>query len=166
MKLALIGGGNIGKFLLQSVNIEGFLPDSKIVGIFTRNQQSAAQLAADFDTERFSSIQSLIQSDADLVIEAATVQVVRDHAAEILESGKDLVLSSVGALADRPFYHKIEGVCLKNGTRVHLPSGAIGGLDVLKAAQSIGELYSVSIITRKPPEALPGAPLEKEYVLF
>jgi aspartate dehydrogenase len=166
VKLALIGGGNIGKFLLQSINIEGLLPDSKIVGIFTRNQQSAAELAAEFDTECFPTIHSLIQSDVDLVIEAATVQVVKDYAAEILESGKDLVLSSVGALADQAFYHRIKGVCIVNGTKVHLPSGAIGGLDVLKAAQSIGELYSVSIITRKPPEALPGAPMDNEFVLF
>lgn len=166
MKLALIGGGNIGKFLLQSINIDGLLPDTKIVGIYTRNQQSANQLAVEFKTENFTDISSLLQSDVEVVIEAATVQVVKELAPAILKGGKDLVLSSVGALADPSFYEKLETICRSNGARIQLPSGAIGGLDILKAAKSIGELYSVSITTRKPPQALQGAPLDKEKVLF
>jgi aspartate dehydrogenase len=167
MRIGLIGGGNIGKFLLQRINIEGFLPGGKIVGLYTRNKQTAEQLAAQYDTENYRDIQSLIESNAiDIVIEAATVEVVKDYAAAILASGKDLVLSSVGALADVDFYQNLEGICQASGTKIHLPSGAIGGLDVLKAAKSIGELESVSIITRKPPQALPGAPDDRELVMF
>ncbi|OIK14997.1 aspartate dehydrogenase [Bacillus sp. MUM 116] len=166
MKIGLIGGGNIGKFLLQSINIDGLLPNSKIVGLYTRNELSAKQLAEQFVTERFSTIQSIIQSNMDVIIEAATVQVAKDIAVPVLESGKDLVLSSVGALADLDFYQKLEKICLEKGTKIYLPSGAIGGLDVLKAAKSIGELQTVSIITRKPPKALPGAPEDREQVLF
>ncbi|WP_174727720.1 aspartate dehydrogenase [Mesobacillus harenae] len=166
MKLALIGGGNIGKFLLKSINIDGLIPEAKIVSIYTRNQQAAEQLGAEFDAEVFKDIHSIIESDADMVIEAATVQVVKDHAAAILESQKDLVLSSVGALAESDFYKRIEGICKSNSSKIYLPSGAIGGLDVLKAAKSTGELEAVSITTRKPPQALPGAPLDKEHVLF
>jgi aspartate dehydrogenase len=166
MRIGLIGGGNIGKFLLQSINIDGLLPGGKIVGLYTRNQQSAEQLAAQFDIENYSDIQSLIQSNIDLVVEAATIEVVKDHAASILKSGKDLVLSSVGALADVNFYQNLEGICRESSTKIHLPSGAIGGLDVLKASKSNGELESVSIITRKPPQALPGAPADREHVMF
>jgi aspartate dehydrogenase len=166
MRIGLIGGGNIGKFLLQSINIDGLLPGGKIVGLYTRNQQSAEQLAAQFDIENYSDIQSLIQSNIDLVVEAATIEVVKDHAAAILKSGKDLVLSSVGALADVNFYQNLEGICRESSTKIHLPSGAIGGLDVLKASKSNGELESVSIITRKPPQALPGAPADREHVMF
>lgn len=166
MKLALIGGGNIGKFLLQSINIEETLPGTRIVGLYTRNEQSAKSLASEFKTESFADIESLLQSDADVVIEAANVQAVKDYAAAVLRSGKDLVLSSVGALASLYFYKELEQICQEKGTRIHLPSGAIGGLDVLKAAKSIGELQSVSIITRKPPHALPDAPLDKEQLLF
>ncbi|MFL6557337.1 MAG: aspartate dehydrogenase [Bacillus sp. (in: firmicutes)] len=167
MRIGLIGGGNVGKFLLQSINIDGLLPGGKIVGMYTRNQQAAGQLADEFDTENFSDIHSLIQSTTiDLVIEAATIQVVKDYAAAILKSGKDLVLSSVGALADENFFGNLETICKDSSTKIHLPSGAIGGLDVLKAAKSIGELESVSIITRKPPQALPGAPVDREQVMF
>jgi aspartate dehydrogenase len=166
MRIGLIGGGNIGKFLLQSINNDGLLPDGKIVCIYTRNQEAARELAAEFDTENYSDIESLIQSNLDLVVEAATLQVVRDYGAGILASGKDLVVSSVGALADVDFYKNIEEICRESGAKIHLPSGAIGGLDVLKAAKSIGELESVSITTRKPPQALPGAPANQEQVMF
>jgi aspartate dehydrogenase len=166
MNIGLIGGGNIGRFLLQSINTNKLLVNSKIVGIYTRNQKSAQQLAAEFDTEVFDDIQSLLQSNIDLVIEAATVEVVKEYAAQVLSSGKDLVLSSVGALSDLNFFQSLEEICKENGKKIHLPSGAIGGLDVLKAAKSNGELDSVSIITRKPPHALPGSPLDIEQVLF
>lgn len=166
MKIALIGCGNIGKFLLKCINIDGVVPGAKIVGIFTRNELEAHQLADEFATEHFVTIQSLIKSNVDLVIEAATVQVVKDFAKGILESGKDIVLSSVGALADVNFYNSLKRICQEKGTKIHLPSGAIGGLDILKAAKSVGELYTVSIITRKPPHALQGPPLDKEHVLF
>ncbi|MFB3163227.1 aspartate dehydrogenase [Neobacillus sp. 179-C4.2 HS] len=166
MKIGLIGGGNIGKFLLQSINTHKLLEDSKIIGIYTRNPKSAQQLAAEYDTAVFENIESLLQSDVDLVVEAATVEVVKQNASSILSSGKDLVLSSVGALSDLNFIQSLEKICKVNGKKIHLPSGAIGGLDVLKAAKSNGELESVSIITRKPPQALPGAPLDKEQVLF
>jgi aspartate dehydrogenase len=167
MRIGLIGGGNIGKFLLQSINIDGLLPGGKIVGLYTRNQQTAGKLADKFGTENYADIQALIQSASiDLVIEAATIEVVKDYAAAIVKSGKDIVLSSVGALADVNFYQSLEGICRENSTKIHLPSGAIGGLDVLKAAKSIGELESVSIITRKPPQALPGAPADQEQVMF
>ncbi|MFJ5763064.1 aspartate dehydrogenase [Neobacillus sp. NPDC093182] len=166
MKIGLIGGGNIGKFLLQSINTHKLLEDSKIIGIYTRNPKSAQQLAAEYDTAVFENIESLLQSDVDLVVEAATVEVVKQNASSILSSGKDLVLSSVGALSDLNFIRSLEEICKVNGKKIHLPSGAIGGLDVLKAAKSNGELESVSIITRKPPQALPGAPLDKKQVLF
>ena len=167
MRIGLIGGGNIGKFLLQSINMNGLLPDGKIVGLYSRNQQSAEQLAREFDTENYLDIQSLIESAAiDLVIEAANIQVVKDYAAAILKNGKDLVVSSVGALADGDFYQQLEGICQEARSKIYLPAGAIGGLDILKAAKSIGELESVSIITRKPPMALPGAPADREQVMF
>ncbi|PGV53547.1 aspartate dehydrogenase [Bacillus sp. AFS037270] len=167
MRIGLIGGGNIGKFLLQSINMDGLLPDGKIVGLYTRNQQSAEQLAREFDTENYLDIQSLIESAAiDLVIEAANIQVVKDYAAAILKGGKDLVVSSVGALADGHFYQQLERICQEARSKIYLPAGAIGGLDILKAAKSIGELESVSIITRKPPMALPGAPADREQVMF
>lgn len=166
MRIGLIGCGNIGKFLLQSVNIDHLLPEGKIVAIFDKNEEYANQVALEFDTQAFADVHALIQSDVDLVIEAANIKVVQAYAPAILENGKDLLLISVGALADSAFYEQLKTLCIANGTKIYLPSGAIGGLDVLKAAMSNGQLDSVSITTRKPPQALPDAPADRECVLF
>jgi len=166
MKIGLIGCGNIGKFILQSINKNGILPGSRIDGIFARNLDHAQQVAVEYSTKAYSTVHDLLQSDIDVVIEAANIQAVKAYSTTVLEHGKDLLLISVGALADRAFFDQLKNICQNKGTKIYLPSGAIGGLDVLKAAMSIGELKSVSITTRKPPQALPGAPLDRESVLF
>jgi len=47
------------------------------------------------------------------------------------------------------------------GVKVYIPSGAICGIDGLKAA-SIGRIDTVVLTTRKPPRGLEGAPYLKE----
>ncbi|KAA9015965.1 aspartate dehydrogenase [Niallia endozanthoxylica] len=166
MKIGLIGYGNIGRFLLQSINHNHLIKDGKITAISGRNPELGQKIADEYDAEYIQEVNQLIESDVDLVIEAATVEVVKKHAAAILKSGKDFLVISVGALADQSFYEQLHLICEKFGTKLLLPSGAIGGLDILKAAKSIGQLETVSITTRKPPKALPGAPLDQETVLF
>ncbi|MDQ0269829.1 aspartate dehydrogenase [Cytobacillus purgationiresistens] len=166
MKLGLIGGGNIGQFLLQRVNGDKVIKDTQIVALFTRNQSTAKEITSKFGVANYETMQDLIDSDVDAVVEAATVEVVQEFAATILSSGKDLILSSVGALADADFYSELEAICHKVGTRIYLPSGAVGGLDILKAARSNGDLASVSITTTKPPHALANAPKDELTVIF
>jgi aspartate dehydrogenase len=47
------------------------------------------------------------------------------------------------------------------GIKVYLPSGALCGIDGLKSA-SVGKIDSVTLVTRKPPRGLEGAPYLKE----
>ncbi|MEH6991733.1 aspartate dehydrogenase [Neobacillus drentensis] len=167
MKLGLIGCGNIGTFLLQAINKDGLLPGGKIVSIYALREEIAAQLAEEFGTMSYRDVDSLLHSEVDLVIEAATIEAAEEYALKVLEGGKDLLLSSIGVMAGAAFEESVHEICRKNNVNVFLPSGAIGGLDVLKSAKAVNGLESVSITTRKPPSALPaGASLEKETVLF
>jgi len=166
MKIGLIGYGNIGRFLLQSINQNNLIKDGRITVISGRNPEHGQMIAEEYGAEYVQDVNQLIEKDVDIVIEAATVEVVKKHAAAILRSGKDFLVISVGALADRSFYEQLHMICEQSRVKLLLPSGAIGGLDILKAAKSIGQLETVSITTRKPPKALPGAPLEEETVLF
>ncbi|MFP7296241.1 aspartate dehydrogenase [Neobacillus niacini] len=167
MKIGLIGCGNIGKFLLQAINKDGLLPGGKIVSIFARSEEIGAQLAEEFGTKSYRDVDALLQSNVDLVIEAATIEAAKAYALKVLMGGKDLLLSSIGVMADTAFEESIGEFCRKNNVNVYLPSGAIGGLDVLKSAKAVNGLESVSITTRKPPSALPaGASLERETILF
>ncbi|MFB6802629.1 aspartate dehydrogenase [Peribacillus butanolivorans] len=167
MKLGLIGCGNIGKFLLQAINKDGLLPGGKIVSIYARREEIATQLVEEFGTQSYSDVDSLLNSDVDLVIEAATIEAAEEYALKVIKSGKNLLLSSIGVMADAAYEDNIKRLCQKNNVNIFLPSGAIGGLDVLKSAKAVNGLESVCITTRKPPSALPaGSSLEEETVLF
>ncbi|MGE7760445.1 aspartate dehydrogenase [Peribacillus sp. NPDC097895] len=167
MKLGLIGCGNIGKFLLQAINNDGLLPGGKIVSIYARREEIAAQLAEEFSTQSYRDVDALLKSDVDVVIEAATIEAAEEYAMTVLKSGKDLLLSSIGVMADAGFAEESNNICRNNNVNIYLPSGAIGGLDVLKSAKAVDGLESVCITTRKPPNALPpGSSLVEETVLF
>lgn len=77
-----------------------------------------------------------------------------------------MLVVSVGAFADHAFYQELQQLCQQHQVSVYLPSGAIGGLDIVKAAKAVGGLSAVSITTRKPPQALMEQPVTRETVLY
>ncbi len=73
----------------------------------------------------------------------------------MLEAGRELVVMSVGALAEPATLRALKRAARKGGSRFHVPSGAIAGLDGLKSAQ-VGNLRHVELETRKPPRMFEG----------
>ena len=67
---------------------------------------------------------------------------------------------------DPAFANDLEQAAKESGRRIYLPSGAIGGLDVLKAAAIDGGLDSVTLTTRKPAQSLTAEPITAEQILF
>src|SRR6476659_3103321 len=70
-----------------------------------------------------------------------------------LLGGRDLVIVSVGALADAALERELRMAARDGGGRLVVASGAIGALDALAAA-AIGGLEQVKHTTRKPPRSL------------
>ena len=102
--------------------------------------------------------------NVDLVLESASPIALKIHALDIIEAGKDLMVMSVGALMDKEFRDKVHAVAQDNNAKVYAPSGAIVGLDGIKAA-SIGNIKKASLTTRKSPKSL-GREVEEEEILF
>jgi len=69
---------------------------------------------------------------ADLLVEASTQAHLAEWAPAALGAGKDLMVLSCGALVDRPDW---VALARERGARILVPSGAIGGLDAVKAAR-------------------------------
>lgn len=90
---------------------------------------------------------------ADIVIECAGAEVLRQIASPVLRAGKQLVVLSTGALLTSP---ELLALAQEYRSQIHIPSGAIGGLDAV-AAMAEGEIRSARLVTRKPPAALHGA---------
>jgi aspartate dehydrogenase len=100
----------------------------------------------------------------DLVVEAASPQAVGEVAPVVLGAGVDMIIMSVGALLDADLRENLESIAKKNGARIYAPSGAVVGVDGVKAA-SIGKIKSATLVTRKPPRSL-GISTDREKVLF
>jgi aspartate dehydrogenase len=90
----------------------------------------------------------------DIVVEAAPAAVFEEVASAAIEAGRIFIPSSVGALLPR--MHLVERA-KQTGARIVVPTGALLGLDAVRAAAE-GAVESVTIQTRKPPRGLAGAP--------
>jgi aspartate dehydrogenase len=104
----------------------------------------------------FSQLERLPEHAA-LVIEAAGPDVVRTYAAGWLASGADVMLLSAGALVDPVFTRELRAVARRHGRRILVPSGAVAGIDGIRAG-ALGGLKRLELRTTKPPRGLAGAP--------
>ncbi len=100
-------------------------------------------------------------AEADIVVEATPASLFERVALPAIEAGRVFVPSSVGALLPR--MHLVR-LAKQTGARIIVPTGALLGLDAVRAAAE-GPVESVTIETRKPPRGLVGAPyLEKNGI--
>ena len=86
-----------------------------------------------------------LAASADVVVECAGVAAARDLGPAAIAAGRNLVLTSVGALA----YPDTRQQLLQGPGRLHVTPGAIGGFDLLGAAAEADGLDAVRIRTRK-----------------
>lgn len=93
----------------------------------------------------------------DAVLEAASQAALRSIAPQVLSRGIDLVALSAGATLDSDFLASLLNAARTSGACIWVPSGAIGALDVVRAARA-GHVASITLTTTKPPPALADAP--------
>ncbi|MFM0501746.1 aspartate dehydrogenase [Paraburkholderia caffeinilytica] len=153
MKIGLAGVGSVGKFVINEVNVLQKVPGSIVSAIYSKDPQQLDEFE-DVCKGRFSELGEFLSEDMDLVVEATTVEAARFLTPEILESGRSMLLLSVGALVNDEFRQQTEALCRRFDVKVYVPSGAIGGLDAIRAAAALGGLNDVSITTTKPPASL------------
>lgn len=91
---------------------------------------------------------------ADIVVECAPAAVYDEIARPAVERGRMLVTISSGALLARA---DLVERAKQTGARIVVPSGGILGIDAIKAVAEDPNA-TVTLVTRKPPESLAGAP--------
>ncbi|MTD31957.1 aspartate dehydrogenase [Planomicrobium sp. YIM 101495] len=153
MNIGIIGTGNIATYLLEQVN-ENRLADGKVIAIFGRNIEAGSELSERFGADFYTELRRFLELPLDLLVEASTVEAAGVYARDIVASGKDLVVSSIGVFKDLPLLDELTALATSKGSHIYLPSGAIGGLDLLQSAASAGGLEQVRISTRKSPSSL------------
>jgi aspartate dehydrogenase len=158
MRFALVGTGAIGAHLLNAIAAGDAGPiDIVAIADVPDRRDHLAQLAATLACTWHTDPMDVLAATPDVIVEAATPAVVREFACRWLDGGADVLPMSVGALADPTLLRDLAATAARTGRRVLVPSGAIGGLDAIRAAR-IGGLDEVELRTTKPPRALRGAP--------
>lgn len=89
---------------------------------------------------------------ADLIIEAAGQDAVAQYVPACLSAGADVLITSIGALADNNLYAELLKVATQFNTRILLPAGAVAGLDYLQSIKDAKDLQ-VTYESRKPVSA-------------
>lgn len=157
--IGLMGCGTIGTHLTMAID-SGRVANASLTGLFDIVDGNARALKTRLKStpQVYDNFDRFVDSNADIIIEAASQQAVKNFAKRIIESGKDLMVMSVGALADTLFLAELLQLTpIRNGqSKIYVPSGAIAGIDAIRSVRHIAD--SISITTKKSPKALAGAP--------
>jgi aspartate dehydrogenase len=163
MRLGLIGFGNIATTLIGLLRDGGLLPDALVLqlrpGCRDRVQAELDARFAQLEAELVSDVAGLLAARPGLVVECAGHDAVADSVPQLLRAGIDVVVVSVGALAEPDVQAELTHAAQQGGARLILPAGAVGGVDLLAA---LGAADGVSVRYRgtKPPRAWAGTPAE------
>ncbi len=150
LQVAIIGHGAIAGY------VRAKLPDlnvTEVAQIVRPGKENADEMPP-----RISDLNAL-PSRPDLVIDCGGHDALAAHGPVALAMGIDVLTVSLGALADRKIEQSLHDAALRGGARLQILSGAIGGLDALRAAAA-GTMTEVSYTGRKPPNGWRGSPAE------
>ena len=162
VRIGLIGCGAIGNEIAKAID-EGLIPNATLKAVLDKDPQSAKTLNTQLKKKikAVKTINQLLKAGVDLVVEAASQQAVKEYAEKILKSRKDLLILSVGALLDNTLLQNLLKICQRYGNRIYVISGALGGIDAIKAASIVG-FTDLILTTRKHPNALASSPFFTE----
>jgi aspartate dehydrogenase len=153
--VGLIGFGAIGRTVAQAWNTSS-VHGHRLAAVLVRSsrlQEAKSELGSGV----------LVTHDADeflaqglgVVIEMAGQHAVADLGSQILRTGVNLMILSVGSLADNELMENLRSSATAGRSRLLLPSGAIAGIDGLLALRQAG-LRRVVYSSTKPPSAWKG----------
>ncbi|RLG59198.1 MAG: aspartate dehydrogenase [Candidatus Hydrothermarchaeota archaeon] len=164
MKVALIGCGAIGEVIAEAIANKKV--KAKLEYLLDSNREKAEKLSKLFEEKPkiANSIEDILSSEVELVIEAASIKAARQFLPKILEAKKNAMVMSVGVFADEDFYERMLTLGEEKNVKIFLPSGAIGAIDALSSA-SMEELYEVTLTTIKNPKSF-GLELKERKTLF
>jgi len=153
MKVGIVGCGTIGRKVAEELD-KGAVPNVQLAALSSRTLETAREFATTLGEPPPVVTLAELVALADVVIEAAGRPAVEGIARAALESGKDVMVLSCGALLDSD---DLVALAQEHKASIHVPSGAIIGLDGILSATA-GRIDSITMVSRKPPGGLKGAP--------
>ncbi|MCW4025369.1 MAG: DUF108 domain-containing protein [Candidatus Bathyarchaeota archaeon] len=141
-KVGLIGAGAIGTVLAEAIERRLVVCDELVVYDVDVSRAKKLKSALKFPVTIVDSIDELIAAKPKVIVEAASQEATKQYVPKIAQTNIPIIVMSTGALLDLDV----------DMSRVHVPSGAIGGLDAISSAALAG-IDNVTLTSRKPPKA-------------
>jgi aspartate dehydrogenase len=142
-KVGLIGCGAIGSLIAEAFKKGIVECDSLILYDYDVGRTEEFRKSLGDTVTVVKTIEEMIRLKPKVIVEAASQQAAKDYIPKILEKNIELIVMSVGALLDLRL----------QSNKIHVPSGAIGGLDAISAA-SLAGIDEAILTSRKNPLAL------------
>ncbi|NQW17407.1 MAG: aspartate dehydrogenase [Chloroflexi bacterium] len=158
VNVGILGCGAMGRELALAADSDR-IPGARVTALFDIDENAIAALSADLSSspDGYSDIDAFVaHPGVSLVVECASQAAAKAHAATVLKTGIALILMSSSAMTDPDVYAELMEAANSSGGKVIVPSGAIGGIDAIRAVEHL--LESVTLTTTKLPRALTGAP--------
>ena len=152
LTVAVGGLGAIG--LPVARRLDAGMEGLRLVAVAARDRDKAQAKMADFAAPVPVVGLAHLADHAKVVVECAPAAVFAALAEPAIERGRIFVPVSVGVLLGRG---DLVERARETGARIVVPSGALLGLDAVRAAAE-GGIGRVTMVTRKPPGGLAGAP--------
>jgi len=149
LKVGIVGCGAIGSSLAEAVACN-FSKQAKLTALYDINIPKAKKLSKMIFRNKDFSVVDLkhLIDRSDLVIECASSKSSWNIAKSALGEARDIMIMSVGGVAGH--FNELRKLAEKRHCKVYIPSGAIAGIDALKAL-GIGKIKKVILTTRKNP---------------
>ena len=147
VKIGIIGCGAIGSRIAKSIK-KDFKKDFPLTGLYDIDPKVADRLSKSLSLRNVvkNSVSELIKS-CDCMVEAVTAKNTRSIIRQALEAKRSVLSMSVGKLLHSSDLFRL---AKQNNCHLLLPSGAIAGIDAIKAASLVG-IDTITLTTRKPP---------------
>jgi len=158
--LGIIGCGAIGSDVAKAADNMGEIDR---IYLYDIKEEKAEELAEKVKKGVVKNFHDFVE-EADIVFEAASQEAVRQYAEQVIEKGKDLIIMSIGSLLDSNLLERLKSKAREKKCKIYLPSGAVCGIDGIKAAKA-DVVDEVTLVTTKSPASL-GKELEKRTILF
>jgi aspartate dehydrogenase len=152
LRLGIAGLGAIGLEVARRVD-QGTIAGVELTAVSARDADRARRKLAGFRAPPRLVALDELPREADVVVECVPAEHFLAAAEPSIRLGRILMPLSVGALLRH--MHLVD-LARETGARIVVPSGAIVGLDAIRAVAE-GEVASVRLVTRKPPASLASA---------
>lgn len=155
LKIGIAGCGAIGSTLAKVI-VSDFSGRAELSGLYDNHYERSRSLALELKNIKLAvrSLDTLIHK-SQLIVEATRAESAFTVAARTIASAKDVMVMSVGGILKG--HKQLAREAEKKGSRIFIPSGAVCGIDGLKAA-GCGRIKKVALTTRKPLAAFAGNP--------